>query len=385
MALIDRIKFGGSPNTLVWKWRDENLHSDSIVLGSQLIVNESQEALFFKGGKALDLFGPGTHTLSTANLPILQRLVGLPFGGKTPFTAEIYFVSKAVALGQDWGTTTPIMLLDPQYRVTVPLRAYGQYAVRVANAREFVVQIVGTSGGADASTAAGDLLQAPIVSCVQQALGDCLVKRKISALELPAHTTELAADIQALVAANYLTLGVEIVNFTVESINFDKEDESVVRLRSMLDEAARLAVVGDAFRRNEDFYRADRQYGVLDSAAKSGGAGGITASAMGIGLGFGLAGPATDVARQAMAPAAQAQQRCPACGSALAANVGFCPECGTKVAGDLVPCPACKAPNPASSKFCSNCGQALGALKCAKCGAQLPSGTTFCGECGTKV
>jgi membrane protease subunit (stomatin/prohibitin family) len=107
MAVLDRIKFDGPPDVLVWKWP-----SESLSLGAQLIVNESQEALFYKSGQALDLFGPGTHTLSSGNLPFLQKIVNLPFGGKTPFATEVYFVSKSVALAQDWGTKIPFMILD---------------------------------------------------------------------------------------------------------------------------------------------------------------------------------------------------------------------------------------------------------------------------------
>lgn len=153
MALIDRLKYDFPPDVLVYKWPSEDL-----TLGAQLIVNESQEAIFFKGGKALDLFGPGTHTLSSANLPLLQKLINLPLGGKTPFAAEVYFVNKTVAFAQDWGTKAPIMLLDPRYRVTIPLRGYGQYAVRVENSREFVVHVVDASPGALASTTATSML-----------------------------------------------------------------------------------------------------------------------------------------------------------------------------------------------------------------------------------
>lgn len=92
MAIIDRIKYDGNPNGS--QWLIYKCPSEQFVLGSQLIVNQGQEALFFKGGEALDLFGPGTHTLSTGNLPILNKLVNLPFGGKTPFTAEIYYINK---------------------------------------------------------------------------------------------------------------------------------------------------------------------------------------------------------------------------------------------------------------------------------------------------
>lgn len=91
MAIIDRIKYDGNSNGS--QWLIYKCPSEQFVLGSQLIVNQGQEALFFKGGEALDLFGPGTHTLSTGNLPILNKLVNLPFGGKTPFSAEIYYIT----------------------------------------------------------------------------------------------------------------------------------------------------------------------------------------------------------------------------------------------------------------------------------------------------
>ena len=95
MALLDRIKYDCSPDVLVGKYSKDN-----IVLGSQLIVNESQEAVFFKDGRALDVFGPGRHTISTNNIPLLQKLVNLPFGGDTPFAAEIFFVNKVSVLSK---------------------------------------------------------------------------------------------------------------------------------------------------------------------------------------------------------------------------------------------------------------------------------------------
>ena len=113
MAIIDRIKYDGNSNGS--QWLSYKCPSEQFVLGSQLIVNQGQEALFFKGGEALDLFGPGTHTLSTGNLPILNKLVNLPFGGKTPFSAEIYYINKTANLDMKWGTSTPIPLEDPKY------------------------------------------------------------------------------------------------------------------------------------------------------------------------------------------------------------------------------------------------------------------------------
>ncbi len=383
MALIDRIKTppDWTTDVLVWKWP-----SDQLTLGSQLIVNESQEAIFFKGGQALDLFRPGTHTLSSGNIPLLQKLINLPFGGRTPFSAEVYFINKAVSFAQDWGTKTPIMFLDPRYRVTIPLRGYGQYAIRIENSREFVIQAVGASKGVIASTTASNMLESPIVTCIQQAFGDYLIQERITALELPAHTLSIVDHVIELLRKSYRTFGVELINFTVESINFDSKDESVVRLRGMLDEAARLDVMGDAFRRNQDFYRVERQFDVMQGAAESdGAAGNLMGATMGLGMGFGAAGSAGEVAKQAMAPEILTLPRCSKCNATYKPGSKFCNDCGMQLGSDLKLCLDCKAENISSAKFCNSCGRPMGVTKCKRCGADLGSDAKFCNEFGEKV
>ena len=141
MAILDRIKYDGPQNGS--QWLIHKCPSEEFVLGSQLIVNQGQEALFFRGGEALDLFGPGTHTLSTGNLPILNKLVNLPFGGKTPFTAEIYYINKTAGLDLKWGTSTPVPIEDPKYGLILNIGARGQYGVSVRDARLFVGRIIG--------------------------------------------------------------------------------------------------------------------------------------------------------------------------------------------------------------------------------------------------
>jgi membrane protease subunit (stomatin/prohibitin family) len=415
MALLDRVKFDGPSDVLVWKWPH-----DSLSLGAQVIVNESQEALFYKGGQALDLFSPGTHTLTTANLPFLQRLVNLPFGGKTPFSAEVYFINKSVALGQDWGTKTPFMILDPRYRVTIPLRAYGQFGLRVVNTREFVTQIAGAGGGGTRGSASADmvskrfvaqvanigqdialndkassvvgttandtaryLLESLIVTCLQQSVGSLLTEQKLSVLDLPSQVLALSKKTHELLQSNFQTFGLELVNFVLESINFDSKDESVQRLRAMLDEAARLDVVGDAYRRNLDFYRTDRQFDVLEGAAETGGAAGsVMGAAMGIGMGFGVASPAGALAKESMAVTTS---KCGKCGASITQSSKFCPSCGESLQQTARACPECSTPNPVASKFCSNCGASIAARKCSKCGAELQGTSKFCNECGEKV
>lgn len=382
MALIDRLKFDGPRDVLVWKHP-----SDALTLGAQVIVNEAQEAVFYKGGQALDLFGPGTHTLSTANLPILSKLINLPFGGKTPFTAEVYYVNKALALAHEWGTAAPVMVLDARYRVSVPLRAFGQFAVRVSNSREFLVKIVGAGrpGEMVGSQVAVDALKSPVLSTLQEALGKFVAERGVSVFELPAQTYAIAQAVRGMLAERYETCGIELVNFTIESVNFNAKDPSVEQLRKAMDEAARLDVVGASFGRNREFYQADKQFDVLKTAAgNEGGAGTVMGAAMGVGMGFGVAGPAADVARQSMRPEGP---RCGTCNAVVPGGGRFCPACGGQVAQapQTARCPRCSADNVVGAKFCSSCGQSMAGRHCTGCGAKLADGTRFCAECGVKA
>ena len=133
MAVAKVVKYDGSPDIYAWKYPDTELGT-----WTQLIVNESQEAILFKGGQALDWFGPGRHTLETANIPLLSKLVNLPFKGKSPFTAEVWFVNKVNTLDVKWGTPTPIQLQDPKYNVFIPVRAHGQFGIRITDAKKFL-------------------------------------------------------------------------------------------------------------------------------------------------------------------------------------------------------------------------------------------------------
>ena len=119
--------------------------TQAIQLGSQLIVEESQQAIFLRDGKALDTFGPGRHMLTTANLPLLTKVLGIPFGGKSPFQAATVFISTKTFLDLKWGTKEPVVYRDEELEM-VRLRAFGKFAVRVSDAQTFVHQVVGTMG-----------------------------------------------------------------------------------------------------------------------------------------------------------------------------------------------------------------------------------------------
>ena len=140
MALSSVLKYEANDDSeLVWKHP-----SDRILIGSQLIVGEGQQAIFVKGGQALDTFSPGTHTLITGNLPFLEKVINLPFSGKTPFVAELWFVNTTVKRDYQWGPPSPIPIMDKNLGFPVSVRAFGKWGVRIRDIHSFFTQIVGT-------------------------------------------------------------------------------------------------------------------------------------------------------------------------------------------------------------------------------------------------
>lgn len=218
MAIIDRIKYDGNSNGL--QWLIYKYPSEKFVLGTQLIVNQGQEALFFKGGKALDLFGPGTHTLSTGNLPILNDLVNLAFGGKTPFTAEIYYINKTVNLDMKWGTSTPIPLEDPLYGSILNIGARGQYGVTIDDSRLFVSRIVGAipKGMTVNYLLISKYFNSLINMKIKTVTAEYMIREKISFLEISQFLSGLSEAFKASVSSEFERFGIEIINFFCEAI-----------------------------------------------------------------------------------------------------------------------------------------------------------------------
>ena len=284
MPLIDRIKFD-SPNdeVLVWKYPSEELK-----LGSQLIVNQSQEALFLKGGEVCDLFGPGTHTLSAANLPLLHKLVNLPFGGQTPFTAEIWFVNKTVKRDLKWGTQAPVPLIDPTYNYPISARAFGLWGLRVQDSRSFVRQIVGSQMTADTAKIL-EYFIGEIQQRFSAALAKFITEEKTSIFEINVKLNELSQYSASAISPELGRFGVELVNFNVESVTIpdeEKEKFQEVLGRRMEIEQISKAKVGPA-------YTTVRTFDTLEKAAENpgGGAGALLAGGLGLGVGVGAGAP----------------------------------------------------------------------------------------------
>lgn len=281
MTLIDRVKYDAPDDTsFVWKFPSEDLK-----IGSQVIVNESQEVIFVKGGQALDVLPPGTHTLTTGNIPLLNKLINLPFGGDPPFTAEVWYINKTVKRDLKWGTPAPIQVMDSTLGFPVSVRSFGKWGARIENSRSFVTQIVGSQLTADDQKVHSYFI-GEIIQNLSKTIATAINVNKISILEVTSALGDISKLVNQLIEKEFQRFGIEIVNFNIESINIpDEEMEKIQKVFEKTLEAKELSKiqVGGAFNTIKTFE-------VLNNAAENP-AEGVGVGAMlgaGIGLGAGL-------------------------------------------------------------------------------------------------
>ncbi|HQW34607.1 MAG TPA: SPFH domain-containing protein [Thermoflexales bacterium] len=286
--IIDVVEWADQgPNDIVQ--REPEKGAGDIRLGSQLVVRTGQAAVFFRDGKALDLFREGRHTLSTMNLPILSSIIGLATSGKTPFPAEIYFVALKDFINQKWGTPTEITVRDNVLGM-VQLRSFGTYAWAIDDAQQFITQIVGAQG-LYSTGAINDYLRSILVTDIASVLGQ--VMKSKSLLDLAELQSDLGAAIVAKASEDFTAMGLKLKKLNVESIQPSDETAKAIGQRSAM----------GALGVNYTTYQAGQ---AMRDAATSGGGGGIAAVGAGLGAGAGIGqmmgGAIADGMRQAGPP-----------------------------------------------------------------------------------
>lgn len=273
MAIIDVVKYEQQEGVIVHKFPSCDLR-----WGTQLVVYPGQVAFFAKGGKICDKFTEGTYTLKTNNIPLLNKIVNIPFGGDSPFQADVWFVSTISRLNLKWGTETPIQLEDPKFGIIVPVRAYGQYGFRVVDTDKFLGLLVGNMPIFD-EIILQSYFRGLLLTKLTDVIANKIINDKISILDIPTHLQEISSHSQKELQPVFAEYGLDVLLFNIISINIPENDVSLNEIKKAWNLSARLQIVG------RDNYSLERSFDVMDKAAEN--ENGAGAAFINAGLGFG--------------------------------------------------------------------------------------------------
>ena len=384
VAISSIIKYEGDNSTFIWKHPCEDFNTSS-----QLIVHESQEAILFLNGQALDLFGPGRYTLKTENIPILRHLINIPTGGESVFHCEVYFINKTEQMAIRWGTDSKVQYLESTYKFPLSIGASGEMSLCVDDSRKLLVKLVGTEGVLDRQRMI-DYFRSILMAKVKTYIAQVMRTNSISIFEIDENLEKFSAEIQQRVIPDFLDYGVQLKRFYVTTVvkpdgdpQYEKfkdlhfrqyADILEAKLKQQTDviqaqtEAQKVIIDSQAQaakRVQEGYtYQQERGFDVAQDAAKNEGAGQF--SNIGIGLGM-MAGVGStvgskvgDAVSDALAginvqPKATENQICPKCGAALTSDDAFCDKCGApRVLNDT--CKKCGFRFIKPGRFCPKCG-----------------------------
>ena len=266
-GLASIIKYEGDNETLVWKHPIEDFN-----FGSQLIVHESQEAIFFRDGQALDLFGAGRYTLQTQQLPLLEKLYKLPTDTEGTFHSEVYFVNLATQMGVKWGTDSKVRLFDPASGLHIEIGASGEFNIRVTDSRKLLLKVVGTTGGLGQEQLLGigngkGFFRSMVMTQVKSYLAQTIKENTIDILEIDEHLMALSGALRERINAALDEYGLTMPEFYVSRIVTPDDDPNFRRMKEQYAEQY-LLVRQEGIRKAEAEAAADRKAVEAQTAAR---------------------------------------------------------------------------------------------------------------------
>ena len=318
--------------------------SADIKMGAQLIVRDSQVAMFISNGTLADMFGPGKYTLSTENIPIITKLLSLPFGFKSPFRSEVLYISTATHPDFKFGTPEQIAFRDSELGI-VRVKAFGNYTLKVSEPKLFISNFVGTRGFMTRGK-----IEKQFRNLITSRFADVLGEQITTVFDLPTQYTELGDKVSKAVSKELAEYGLECTDTYIVSISMPESVEEAI------DERAGMNAIKDM---NKYL-----SYKAAKSMDKQGGGGGLAGTAAQAGAGIMMGAKIVSEMKGGFDSSKDDEE-------SEAPNVPTCPSCGK--------------PYPEGARFCPSCGENLTGGKCAKCGAELPSGARFCPGCGAKT
>lgn len=382
MAIIDFVRWEpGTELVYAWKFPHNNLSTYT-----QLIVSESQEAILFSKGQIVAKFGPGKHTLNTENIPILRSLFGIPFGGKNPFTAEVWFVNKLVPLTIDWKTDA-MMLHDPDYQTMVPLLSSGRYGLKIEDPERFLVKLVGSASNFN-SAQLTDHFYGALVSKTKSIILQFIQSNKIGIKQISGYLDHISETLKNAMSPFWADYGFNMVGFYVTTIEVDGNTDVGKRILEAMSRQSAQAIGGFTWQQSKAFEAADNAINSMDSG-QGGLLGAVIASSM---LGNladgGLMQPHPTQGNQQQntnqntlqSPQSNREVYCSNCAKKFSSTMKFCPHCG-----DVYnPCPKCGTDNDVQASRCVSCGLILKSAgnTCPNCQTVLPPGGMYCPNCG---
>lgn len=383
--ISDIIKYEGDNSTFIWKHPCEDFNTTT-----QLIVHESQEAIFFLNGQALDLFGPGRHTLETQNIPLLRKLINVPTGGETAFHCEVYFINKTEQMAIRWGTDSKVQYIEPTYKFPLSIGVSGEMSLSVDNSRKLLVKLVGTEHVLDRHQLT-TYFRSILMTKVKAYIAQTMRMNSINIFEIDENLESFSEDIRTRLIPDFLDYGVQLNRFYITTVvkpdgdpQYEKfkelhfrqyADIAEAKLRQKTDvihaqtEAQKVVIDSQAQatkRIQEGYtYQQERGFDVAQDAARNESAGQF--SNMGIGLGMiagvggTVGGMVGNVVSEAFAgvgtvqPQTTVNKFCDQCGAELTPGAAFCDECGAPQASPDT-CHKCGFKFIKPGKFCPKCG-----------------------------
>ncbi|SPD76111.1 conserved hypothetical protein [uncultured Desulfobacterium sp.] len=350
--------------------------SGEIKFGAQLIIRESQAGVLFYKGRACDAFGPGRHTLKTANIPVLTKLLSVPWAMTSPLRAEVYLTNMKVFADLKWGTSDPVAFRDSELGL-IRLRAHGVFNIQVVQPVLFINSLVGTMGQYTTEQIE-EYLKSVIVSRFNDHLGEHLD----SILNLPGKYDELSVGLQKRLQEDFSHFGLALRHLYITSITPPQE------VQKAIDDKSRLNIIQDL-----DKLIKMKAAMAMEKAAESPNGNGAAGMAMGLGLMMPAMFADSLIQRQMPAGVIGAEQapseiRCPDCGNPISREARFCPLCGHQQVV-LRQCFNCGKNLPANARFCPKCGRPADekpvSPTCPHCQSENLPGSTFCNQCGNKM
>ncbi len=342
--------------------------SGEIKYGAQLIVRESQAGVFFYRGRAVHIFGPGRHTLKTANIPVLNKIASIPWGMTSPLRAEVYFVNMKIFANQKWGTRDPVAFRDEQLGL-VRLRAFGLFNVRVVQPLLFINSLVGTMSEFTTGNIE-EYLSSVIVSRLNDYLGENLK----TLAELPGKYDEMACELTKMLREDFSHFGLELSRLYINSITPPQD------VQKAIDDKSKLGL----FKNLNDLMQL-KSATAMEKAAENTG---VSGAAMGAGIGMMMPAMLMRHYAGSAGSAPEEVQKCHECGGTIPMNANFCPLCGHQLV-IFSQCVRCGKNLPPSALFCPRCGtsvsQGAQKKKCLKCGYDNLYNSVFCNQCGERL